>query len=301
MHLQFHTADVFTDTRFGGNPLAMIRDASGLTGEQMQAIAAEFNLSETTFVLPPRDPANTAQVRIFTPRAELPFAGHPNVGTGYLLALNAERAGSPLERDWMVFEELAGHVRVELLREAGKVVGAKLRSPQLLTVGQSLDASHVAAACGVPADAISIANHPPLIAGSGNSLIFAEVVSLEALSAATPQPDVFAKHFPRDLAVGIHLYLPTPGGEADIRCRMFAPLHGIIEDPATGSANVALAGLLAHLRSEPDLNLALSIIQGVEMGRPSQLAASAEKIGGTVQATFIGGSCVSVTSGIFEL
>jgi len=130
MKLDFATVDVFTDRQFGGNPLAVVPDARGLTSAQMQAIAAEFNLSETTFVLPPQDAANTAQVRIFTPRAELPFAGHPNIGTAFVLAGAATGAARPITGDTMIFEEKAGLVRIELLRDRSAVTGARLAAPQ---------------------------------------------------------------------------------------------------------------------------------------------------------------------------
>ena len=160
MRREFVTVDVFTDRRFGGNPLAVVPDATGLTAEQMQSIAAEFNLSETTFVLPPRLPANTAQVRIFTPKAELPFAGHPNVGTAFVLAGRGSVHGRPAG-DPMVFEEKAGLVRLELIRENGIVVGAGLTAPQPLLRGNNIDLDIVAAACSIDADDIDTAHHRP--------------------------------------------------------------------------------------------------------------------------------------------
>ena len=135
MQIPFVTVDVFTDRKFGGNPLAVIPDSRALTGAQMQAIAAEFNLAETTFVLPPQNPAHTAQVRIFTPRAELPFAGHPNIGTAFALAKESERAGQTAS-DPMIFEETAGLVRLSLLTEGAAVVGARLAPPQPLSPGR---------------------------------------------------------------------------------------------------------------------------------------------------------------------
>ena len=143
MKVPFQTVDVFTDRKFGGNPLAVIPDAQGLTAEQMQSIAAEFNLAETTFVLPPRDPKNTAHVRIFTPKSELPFAGHPNVGTAFVLARHG-RSG-----DRFVFEEGAGLVPIDLARENGAVVAARLAAPQPLSVGETVAAEIVAQAAGV--------------------------------------------------------------------------------------------------------------------------------------------------------
>src|SRR5215831_10670578 len=133
MKRQFVTVDVFTDQKFGGNPLAVLPDASGLSTEQMQAIAAEFNYAETTFVLPPSDAKNTAHVRIFTPKAEMPFAGHPNVGTAFVLARLGKVSG-----DKIVFEEKAGLVPLELTRSAGTVVAARLAAPQALSLGEEI-------------------------------------------------------------------------------------------------------------------------------------------------------------------
>jgi trans-2,3-dihydro-3-hydroxyanthranilate isomerase len=143
MQIPFVTVDVFTDRKFGGNPLAVVPDATGLTSAQMQAIAGEFNLAETTLVLPPQDPAHTAEARIFTPRAELPFAGHPNIGTAYVLAVEANRAGRALAEP-LVFEEKAGLVRLSLLKEGASLIGARLTPPQSLNRGDDLDAEIIA-------------------------------------------------------------------------------------------------------------------------------------------------------------
>ena len=145
MQRAFVTIDVFTDRRFGGNPLAVVLDAEGLTTAQMQAIANEFNLSETTFVLPPKDPAHSAEVRIFTPKFEMPFAGHPNVGTGFVVARRR------CSHEPLVFEEKAGLVPIELLSEGGEVVGARLTAPRALSVGDKVDPAIVAAACALGA------------------------------------------------------------------------------------------------------------------------------------------------------
>jgi trans-2,3-dihydro-3-hydroxyanthranilate isomerase len=300
MQLDFVTVDVFTEQRFGGNPLAVVLNAEGLSTAQMQAIAGEFNLSETTFVLPPQDAAHTAEVRIFTPKAELPFAGHPNVGTGFVLASLGQVYGRPAG-DPLVFEEKAGLVPIALLNEGGAIVGTRLTAPQPLTRGAEIAAEIVAAACSLADDDIETRNHTPCVASCGTAFIFAELKTREALAAARPRADIFSRHFPIDGATGIHLYLREAADEVDIRARMFAPLHGVPEDPATGSANVALVGLLASLRPEPELSLALRIIQGVEMGRPSLLEASAEKQIGKVVETRIGGRCVFVTRGRIEL
>jgi trans-2,3-dihydro-3-hydroxyanthranilate isomerase len=301
MHVNFVTVDVFTDKQFGGNPLAVVPDARGLTSAQMQAIAAEFNLSETTFVLPPQEAGHTAQVRIFTPRAELPFAGHPNVGTAFVLAGAAASAGRPAAGDTMIFEEKAGLVRIELLRDRSVVTGARLAAPQSFSIGETIACEIVASACSIPATDIDTRAHQPCIASCGIPLIFAALTSRAALAAARPRTEVFAQHMPSTLATGIHLYVEAATPLADIEARMFAPLYGVTEDPATGSANVALVALLAALRAEPDLRLERKISQGVDMGRPSLMVASAEKRAGKVAAAHIGGSCVPVMSGVVTL
>jgi trans-2,3-dihydro-3-hydroxyanthranilate isomerase len=295
MQIEFVTVDVFTERRFGGNPLAVVPDAKGLNTAQMQSIANEFNLSETTFVLPPKNAAHTAEVRIFTPKFEMPFAGHPNVGTAFVVG---RRGGV---REPLVFEEKAGLVPLDLLKQGGAVVGARLTAPQPLVRGEDVAADIVAAACALDPGDIEMGCHLPCVAGCGTVFIFAEVTTRQALERAQPRGDIFARHFPVDGAIGIHLYLRDGADGIDIRTRMFAPLHGVSEDPATGSANVALAGLLASLRPEPDLTLRIRIAQGVEMGRPSLLDASAEKRGGVVAETRIGGRCVPVMAGTIEL
>ena len=281
MKRAFQTVDVFTDRRFGGNPLAVVTEAEGLTTGQMQAIAAEFNLAETTFVLPPQDPAHTAQVRIFTPKAEMPFAGHPNVGTAFVLARMGKVTG-----DRLVFEEKAGLVPMDIHRENGVVVSTRLAAPQQLSLGETIASEIVASAVGLkPADIVG----QPVVASTGNNFLFAEVRSRDALKAALCNNDTFAKHLPMTRTVGIHLYVHAKEHGVEIQSRMFAPFYGVPEDPATGSANVTLIGLLAHNAKEKDLVLSKTIGQGFDMGRPSILQAAAEKKAGKVVATYIGG------------
>jgi trans-2,3-dihydro-3-hydroxyanthranilate isomerase len=301
MRLQFETVDVFTSDRFSGNPLAVVLNAVGLSTEQMQAIAAEFNLAETTFVLPPKDAAHTAEVRIFTPRYEMPFAGHPNVGTAFVLARAGVSYGRAINGDRVVFEEKAGLVPITLLKDGLTTVGSRLASPQLLDVGERIPAELVASACGVSLDDIETKNHDPCIASCGTAFILAELKSRDALANASARADVFVREVSKQPATSIMIYTQVDEPDIDIRARMFAPHHGIPEDPATGSANVALVGLLAKLRPEPDLQLSKTIAQGVEMGRPSLLHAQAEKRSGTVTATYIGGRCVPVMQGSIDL
>ncbi len=301
MKLNFVTVDVFTGTQFAGNPLGVVLNAEGLSGGQMQAIAAEFNLAETTFVLPPKDPANTAEVRIFTPRYEMPFAGHPNVGTAFALARAGTSYGRAIARDAVTFEEKAGIVPISLLRDGDAVTGARLASPQALTLGAEIPAELIASACSLSVDDIETANHPPIIASCGAPFVVAELKGRSRLIAAAARSDVFLRDIAKLPVTSIFIYTRVAESGLDIRARMFAPHHGIAEDPATGSANVALVGLLAKLRPEPDLRISRTIAQGVEMGRPSLLQADAEKKDGTVTATYVGGRCVPVMSGTIEI
>jgi trans-2,3-dihydro-3-hydroxyanthranilate isomerase len=298
---EFFTVDVFTNQRFGGNPLAVFPQAEGLTDQQMQSLAREFNYSETTFVLPPKDSAHTARVRIFTPAREVPFAGHPNVGTAYVLA----NAGT-VTANSVVFEEAAGLVAIELRRDGtGRVTGAAIAAPQRLTMGEKLTVDVIAACAGLKTSDISTRNHAPLVASVGLGFVFAELTTREALARAKPDTaacERTAKCYP---AIGeeflLHLYVREPQDRGRVATRMFAPLSGILEDPATGSANAALAALLTQLELKKAGALSFEITQGDEMGRPSELFATAEKLAdGTVRAT-IAGDCVAVMRGTIEV
>ena len=285
----FVTLDVFTDQRFGGNPLAVFTDARGLSGEDMQRLAREFNLSETTFVLPPQDPAHTAQVRIFTPVTEMPFAGHPTVGTGFVLAQMGRDVDGALS-----LEVPAGLVEVKIARgEGGAATGGVIAAPRPLTLGRTLPAELVAACAGLdPADVITT-GHAPVEASVGVGFFFAEVTG-EALTRAAPDLAALRQAVKADPELGelaLHLYARDG---AVVRTRMFAPLGGILEDPATGSANASLAALLLSL-SEAD-SARYDIVQGVEMGRPSRLSATARRAPDGIRAT-IGGGCVMVLRG----
>ncbi len=295
--LRFYTVDVFTALRYSGNPLAVVLAADDLSSEQMLAIAGEFNLSETTFVCKPDDPNHTARVRIFTPRAEMPFAGHPNVGTAWVLANFGESIGIQAKDDGFVFEEVAGLVPVELLKSEGGVSGARLTSPQPLTLGGEVPVDDVAAACGLTEANINITRHKPMHASCGTGFIIAEATDRKTLAAASPRAEVFEDKFDRDWATGILLHTRDASDDSVYHARMFAPLHGVAEDPATGSANVALAGLQAHLSDATDVTLNITVEQGRDMGRTSILNATAIKENGVVTATQIGGQCAGVMSG----
>lgn len=300
--VRYVTLDVFTQTRFTGNPLAVILDAQGLSSADMQAIATEFNYSETTFVLPPEDPANSAQVRIFTPTMEVPFAGHPNVGTAYVLGQQAEIFGRPVG-DKLRFEERAGIVEVSLKRENGKVTAASIRAPQGLSTGSRVEVQSVANCLSLDPENIRTENHQPLYASVGLALVFAELDGLEALARAQPDLAAFkaaAQKYPGEgLDFPIFLYVRDPARPWHIRARMFSPLDNVPEDPATGSASAALAAYLVETDTDLDADgvTAITIEQGVEMGRRSVIRLDVTRRNGKVSDVLVGGSCAMVMRG----
>ena len=284
----FVTVDVFTEKRFGGNPLAVFPDARGMNDADMQALASEFNLSETTFVLPPADPANTARVRIFNRRAEMPFAGHPNVGTGWVLAKQGRARDGKLR-----FEEIAGLVEIEV----GETI--TIAAPQPLSLGPEMPAELVAACVGLKAGDVLTKAHRPVCASVGNSFVIAEVTG-EALTRAMPDIGQFREAAKTYTAMGpnrLPLYLYAHDG-ARIRTRMFSPLSGTVEDAATGSAATPLAALLLSLTKDSETRY--DLVQGVEMGRPSRLLCSAHRAADGIHAK-VGGSCVPVLEGTINL
>jgi trans-2,3-dihydro-3-hydroxyanthranilate isomerase len=300
MQRRYITVDVFTDRVFGGNPLAVVLDAGGLSMAQMQAIALEFNYSETTFVLPPQDPANDAQVRIFTVHYEIPFAGHPNVGTAFVLATQALK---PPER--LVFEEKAGLVLVETLTEAGRIVGAELTAPEPLKRLSQISVEQAAACLSLAAGEVKTDRHPPQIISVGLPFLVVELGSRDALRRARPDATAFAKTFPCDDSDAVYFYtrdVPADEKPCDLQARMFHPgASGLSEDPATGSATAAAAALLADLDPMKDGESKLRIGQGVDMGRPSLLLTRVRKQNGAVASVHVGGSCVQMMEGTFRL
>jgi trans-2,3-dihydro-3-hydroxyanthranilate isomerase len=297
----FVTVDVFTDRRFGGNPLAVFPDASGLSDGEMQSLAAEFNLSETTFVLPPENPANTARVRIFNRISEMPFAGHPNVGTGWVLA------GLGRDRDGMLrFEEIAGLVEVRVERDdaTGQPRTITIAAPQPLSLGAEMPVDLLAACVGFDASDVVVAAHRPIVASVGNSFVVAEVAAA-ALSRATPDIarfrsaiEAFPELGPRRLPLFLYAQDGKNGDIIRLRARMFSPLSGTVEDAATGSAATPLAALLLSLTKDSERRY--DITQGVEMGRPSLLACSARRAADGIRAS-VGGGCVAMLKGDVSL
>ncbi len=285
MPLEFDTCDVFTTTRFGGNPLAVVYDAGALDGAAMQTIAREFNLSETVFVVEADAAAATARIRIFTPAREMPFAGHPNVGAAVMLA---RRLGVVGER--IALDQAAGRVAARLTRDEARLpVAAAIEAPRGFEAGVALPPEAMAACAGLPASAIIGA---PRIGSCGAPFAIAEVTDAAMLAAASPDAAGFAAHLPGSAAIGLHLY--TRLGPGRLRTRMFAPQSGVMEDPATGSANVALGGLLLDLDGSD--HLAIEIEQGIEMGRPSLLNVIARREAGAIRVS-VGGGVVPVSRG----
>ena len=297
----FLTVDVFTDRRFGGNPLAVFPDAGGLSDGDMQSLAAEFNLSETTFVVPPENPANTARVRIFNRTSEMPFAGHPNVGTGWVLAgLGRDRGGV------LRFEEIAGLVEVNVERNGGgsQLQAVTIAAPQPLSLGAEMPVDLLAGCASLDVSDVVVSAHRPVVASVGNSFVIAEVTAA-ALSRATPDLSRFRSAVEAFPALGprrLPLYLyARDGRSADaihLRARMFSPLSGTVEDAATGSAATPLAALLLSLTKDTERRY--DVTQGVEMGRPSLLACSARRAADGIRAS-VGGGCVPVLKGEISL
>ena len=298
MNYRYYICDVFTETRFGGNQLAVLPQALGLSTQQMQQIAREFNFSETSFVFPAKA-GHTRHVRIFTPAREIPFAGHPNVGTAFVLA-SAGELGEIKSSLTVTFEEEAGLVSVTILESDGKYESCELTAPQSLSFGKTLPVELVAAAISVDPKEVVTKTHGPQVASVGLPFIFVELRDRSVLERARINMSGFEALTAQDVISDVYLYILASDG-FDIRARMFAPLSGVPEDPATGSANCTLAGLLAHYNQDRNGSFSWRIAQGVEMGRPSTLIARAEKKDGVVQITRIGGATILVSEGTIYL
>jgi len=265
MRCRYFICDVFTDTRFGGNQLAVLPQADGLSDRQMQQIAREFNFSESTFVFP-AEAGHTRKVRIFTPATEVPFAGHPNVGTAFALATAGE-FGPIEEAITVTFEEKAGLVPVSIRKREG-CIWCGLSAPQRLSLGKTVSAEIVAAAVSISPEEVVTRTHPPQVASVGLPFVMVELRDRAALERARTNMSGIGAIAAEGVTPDIHLYTLSRD-EFDIRARMFAPLDGVPEDPATGSANCALAALLTHHEDERDGSFRWRIAQGVELGRPA--------------------------------
>ena len=301
MDRRFVTLDVFTRQRLKGNPLAVVLDSAGLEDARMQAIAAEFNLSETVFVTPPAEPRHRAAMRIFTPGSELPFAGHPTIGTAVLLALRAGADNGFDGAQAFALEQRAGLVAcVAEPIEPGAVGRARFRAPGLPRVTHdAADSAAVAAALGLSPRDIGFAGHAPSAWGVAKGFAFAPVASLAALGRITPDAAAIRAITPADHAA-IFAYAQVDM-ELTFRARMFAPGLGIAEDPATGSAVASLAGALMQYEPLGDGVHDVTVIQGVEMGRESRIALQMTIEQGRLISVEIGGEAVIVSEGTLRL
>ncbi len=301
MKHRFYTLDVFTDTPLAGNQLAVFTDAGQIPADRLQAIAREFNLSETVFVYPPVDPGNTARVRIFTPATELPFAGHPTIGTAILLAAlgRVPRRGGKAR---VVLEEGVGAVPVEVRFSGAVPTWAQLTVARLPEGGPlPPDDLELAEAISLePADLDP--DLRPAAFSCGVPYLFVPVRNRDALAAAAPDLDTWRESLGDYWAPDLFLFtrdVERPG--SDFRARMFAPLLGVPEDPATGSAVAAFAGYLAARERLSDGRHNWRIEQGFEMGRPSLLELESDVRDRVVYTVRVGGNAVIVSEGTMLL
>ena len=309
MSYRYHTVDVFTDRMFGGNQLAVFPEAMGISDEQMLAITREFNFSETVFVLPAEEKKHSRRIRIFTPGRELPFAGHPTVGTAFVLAATGEipfAGGS--ER--IVLEEIVGPVTVLIRGASGKPTYTQLTAAKLPEGSDSaMSSGDLARLLGLEPSDVLNGKLRPQIWSCGTPFLFVPLRSAEALANSRVQSNVWeeisrSKQIPE-------MYLVTqdswasdgnaPVSAGIVRARMYGPGLGIAEDPATGSAAAALGGYLTSRADSGDSSLHWTIYQGVEMGRPSKIELEVDRHGGAISAVHVGGESVLVSSGTFHL
>jgi trans-2,3-dihydro-3-hydroxyanthranilate isomerase len=290
---RYFTCDVFTDRVFGGNPLAVLTDARGLDDRTMQSIAREFNFSETTFITPPADPRHTARVRIFTPGGELPFAGHPTVGTAFVLA----SIGAAPDANEVVFEEGVGPVRVRIERSGGQVQRCTLTAAQAperrATVGQR---ARLAAMLNLQPDDVAERGEAW---SCGVPFLVVPLASVDALTRARLDRDRWLRLL--GASEWQKVYPVARVDDATWRVRMFAPSLGVAEDPATGSAAAALAGWLAGRTPAGAGVRRWRILQGEEIGRPSEIALEADVADGRAAVVRVGGRCVMVGKGTLRL
>ena len=311
MSYQFHTVDVFTDTQFGGNQLAVLPHARGLTVEQMQSITREFNFSETVFVLPPENPGHTRRLRIFTPGSELPFAGHPTVGAAFVLAATGD---IPLAGDEtrIVFEEGVGPIPVLIKSKEGKPFFTELSVAKMPHRWPgNYDLETIARVLSVePRDIETDGAYSIEGFSAGLPFVFVPMRDLAALGRARPNLDAWEKSLRGSWSPDIYMFCEredsasrngVSNGDSVLQVRMFAPLLGVPEDPATGSAGAAFGGYLAQRSSRRDGTLRHTLHQGVEMGRPSKLMVEVDLVGGEVRAVRVGGASVLVSSGTLHV
>jgi len=302
MEYQFYTVDVFTEQIFGGNQLAVFPQGEGLTEIQMQKIAAEFNFSETAFILPPETNSGDRRVRIFTPTTELPFAGHPTIGTAYILGAIGAIA-LPQDETRIILEEGVGLVPVTILSQTGKPFYTELTSPQLPQFRDDVPTiADLAQMLSLESKDLEIPNYSPQAVSCGLPFLFIPLSNRRSLAQAQLQPQIWETLLKNSWAQAVYLFCFEPEREgSDVRVRMFAPHLGVREDPATGSAAAAFGGYLGRLSPLGDGTLRWVIEQGFEMGRPSILRVETDKVAGQIRAIRVGGASVLVTQGVFRI
>ena len=294
----FHTLDVFTTDKYGGNPLAVVLDADALTTEAMQVIAREFNLSETIFVRTPADPAHTASVRIFFPTAEIPFAGHPTVGCAILLAQMQHPGEADFETE-ITLEEVAGLVPVTVTRKNG-LTKAQFQAPVVPhpVEPQRIALELIANAVNLPTDAIGFHRHQPAVHAGGPSFLFVPVINQSALERVKPIEPYWSEMCGYAGTGGVYVY--RQDGEDGFRARMLAPTDGIPEDPATGSASAILASQLMQAGVLADGTSHIGLRQGLEMGRPSDLWLEIDVVDQAIAAVRVSGYGVRMSHGVLH-
>jgi len=296
MSRRFVTLDVFTRKRHAGNPLAVVLDGEGLDDPAMQAVAREFNLSETVFVLPPEDEHRRARLRIFTPMRELPFAGHPTVGTAVLLAL-LDRAGEPGALAFGL-EERVGVVPCVVQVEDQDRGEARFRLPRLPEIaGEGRDVTEAAWALGLEPPDVGFGRHLPSRHSAGVPYDLVPVKTLEAIGRVKPHPEAFERVFGGEHPSAYVYTQQTSDAGHHFHARMFAPGLGIAEDPATGSAVAAFAGALMQFEPLGEGEHSFVIEQGYEMGRPSQIGLQIVIRDGVLVSAEIGGDAIVVSEG----
>jgi len=295
MKYTFHIVDVFSSTPFGGNQLAVLPDAVGISTEGMQKIAREFNFTETTFVLPKNDPANTCRVRIFTPRAELDFAGHPSVGTACALVMKQHvRPGDPIR---LILEENVGPVTVEVAQRNGGFHGTLTLSGKIEAPAGAPSPTELAAVLSVePAEVNQV-----FFAGVGFPVCFAQLNSNEVVDWAAINRAAWTATLSRAWSPHLFFFAGDLRDGGRLYARMWAPALGVEEDSATGSACAALVGAMALKHDFGETTCHLSIRQGVLMGRPSEIEAEARKNGSVVTSVSVGGATAYIASGEIEV
>jgi trans-2,3-dihydro-3-hydroxyanthranilate isomerase len=294
---RFVTLDVFTSVPFGGNQLAVFPDARGIPDELLLAITREFNYSETTFCYPPEDPAHSKRVRIFTPGGEVPFAGHPTVGTAIALHAAGEAPAS------MVLEEGVGPVPVTVRSSDDGTTFAQFAVARLPEVGPAAPSrGMLAEILSIEAEDILTTPFAPQTLSCGIPFLLVPLRSVQAVSRARVRVDKWEATLKTSWAPEIFIFARDPdGGDTHFRARMFAPGLNVAEDPATGSANACFAGYLAARAPQSSGTLAWTVDQGIEMGRPSRLEIEADTADGVLTAVRVGGSAVFVSEGTMNV